>query len=243
VIALRSTDGRLRGFSIATGEEIWTVEQTQPPLIVRGDTRPEISGQFVVAGFDNGRIGAYRLASGEPVWELPIGSPAGRTELDRLVDIGGDLQILGADVYAVGYQGRAVAVDLNTGLVLWQQPMSSLAGLGVDQARIYVTNDESYVVALARTTGAEQWAQEALRLRDLTAPVRFLNTVVVGDLEGYLHFMDVDDGRFVARARAASVPIPSTPVIVGRNLVVQTEDGRVAAFGVVEEEEDEEAEQ
>lgn len=240
IIALRSTDGRLRGFSITNGRELWTVEQSQPALIVRGDTRPEIAGQTVVAGFDNGRIGAYRLNSGEPIWELPIGSPAGRTELDRLVDIGGDLQIVGNDVYAVGYQGRAVAVDLNSGFVLWQQEMSSLAGLGVDPNRVYVTNDVSYVVALARTTGAQQWIQDALRLRELTAPVRYLNTVVVGDLEGYLHFMDVDDGRFVARVRAASVPITTTPVIVGERVVVQSDDGRVAAFAVVVDEDEEE---
>ena len=237
-IALRSTDGRLRGFALADGRELWAVEQSQPALIVRGDTRPVIAGQTVVAGFDNGRIGAYRLTSGEPIWELPIGSPAGRTELDRLVDIGGDMQVLGSDVYAVGYQGRAVAVDLNNGFVIWQQEMSSLAGLGADATRVYVTTDVDYVVALSRPNGAQQWTQDALRLRDLTAPLRFLNTVVVGDLEGYLHFMDVDDGRFVARVRASSAPIPAAPIIVGRNIVVQAEDGRVAAFGLIEEEEE-----
>ncbi|HEX6995027.1 MAG TPA: outer membrane protein assembly factor BamB [Gammaproteobacteria bacterium] len=240
VIALRSTDGRLRGFSITDGRQMWTIEQNQPPLIVRGDTKPEIAGQTVVAGFDNGRIGAYRLATGDPLWELAIGSPAGRSELDRLVDIGGDLQILGSDVYAVGYQGRAVAVDLNSGFVLWEQEMSSLAGLGGDANSVYVTNDVSYVVSLARSNGAVQWTQEALRLRDLTAPVRYMNTIVVGDFEGYLHFMDVDDGRFVARARVTSAPIPAAPIIVGRSLVVQAEDGRVAAYGVVEEELEEE---
>lgn len=240
VVVLRSTDGRLRGFSMTDGRQMWTVEQSQPPLIVRGDTKPEIAGQTVVAGFDNGRIGAYRVASGDPLWELPIGTPAGRTELDRLVDIGGDLQILGNDVYAVGYQGRAVAVDLLSGIVVWARDMSSLAGLGADPNSVYVTTDVSYVVSLSRANGAEQWSQEALRLRDLTAPVRYMNTVVVGDLEGYLHFMDVDDGRFVARVRAASAPIPAAPIIVGRNLVVQAEDGRVAAFTVVEEEAEEE---
>src|SRR5690606_39124085 len=104
-------------------------------------------------------------------------------------------------------------------------------------------NDVSYVVSLSRTSGAQQWTQEALRLRDLTAPVRFMNTVVVGDFEGYLHFLDVDDGRFVARVRASSAPIPAAPIIVGRNLVVQAEDGRVAAFTIVEEEADEEQEE
>lgn len=238
VIAVRTTDGRLRGVSTANGAELWSVTQTQPPLIVRGDTPPIIAGPVVVAGFDNGRIGAYRLDNGDPVWELPIGSPAGRTELDRLVDIAGDMQVIGNDVYAVGYQGRVVAVDLNTGLVLWTQDASSLAGLGVDQGRVYVTTDVGYVLALARSNGAQQWSQEALRLRDVTAPTPFGSTVVVGDLEGYVHWLDIGDGRFVARAQAASARIISAPIIVGTSLVVQSEDGRVVAYSVAEEEDD-----
>lgn len=238
VIAVRTTDGRLRGFSLLDGRELWAVSQSQPPLIVRGDTHPIIAGSLVVAGFDNGRIGAYRLENGDPVWELPIGAPAGRTELDRLVDIAGDMQVVGNDVYAVGYQGRVVAADLNTGLVLWTQELSSLAGLGVDQLRAYVTSDVSYVVALSRLNGQQQWSQEALRLRDLTAPTRFRNAVVVGDLEGYVHWLDVNDGSIVARHRADSSRIMEAPIIVGSSLVVQSEDGRVVAYGVVEDEEE-----
>src|SRR5690606_7070314 len=118
---------------------------------------------------------------------------------DRLVDIAGDMQVIGNDVYAVGYQGRAVAVDLNTGLVLWAQEASSLAGLAVDERRVYITTDVDAIVALSRLDGVQQWSQEALRRRDVTAATRFRNTVVVGDFEGYLHWLDIDDGRFVAR--------------------------------------------
>ena len=239
LIALRSVDGRLRGFSVADGRELWTVEQSSPPLIVRGDTEPAIAGTMVVAGFDNGRIGAYRLADGEPVWERPLGNPAGRTELDRLVDVGGDLQVVGNDVFAVGYQGRAVSVDLNTGLLLWEQEVSSFSGLDVDLNRVYVTNDVGYVVALNRAGGGMQWTQEALRLRDVTAPTRFGNTVVVGDFEGYLHWLDIDNGALLARERAASDRISEAPIVVGASLVVQSDDGRVSAFTVVEEEEEE----
>src|SRR5690606_40873221 len=106
VIAVRTTDGRLRGFSATNGAELWQVTQTQPPLIVRGDTPPIIAGPVVVAGFDNGRIGAYRLDSGDAIWELPIGSPAGRNELARLVDITGDIMGICSDFSTVGPQGR-----------------------------------------------------------------------------------------------------------------------------------------
>lgn len=236
VVVLRSVDGRLRGFSVSNGNEIWAVEQTLPALILRGDTAPDIAGQLVVTGFDNGRIGAYQISSGEAAWELPIANPTGRTELDRLVDISAGLQVLGNDVYAVGYQGRAVSVDLNTGQVLWQQDMSSFAGLDVDLNHVYITNDVSAVVALNRRDGVPAWSQEALRLRDLTAPTRYGNAVVVGDFEGYLHWLSIDDGAFLAREKAGSARIPTAPLVVGRSLVVQSEDGRVSAFTIFDDE-------
>lgn len=236
VVVLRTVDGRLRGFSATDGRELWTVEQSMPALILRGDTAPQVSNDIVVAGFDNGRIGAYRIADGETVWELPLANPTGRTELARLVDISAGLEVIGNDVYAVGYQGRAVAVDLNTGLVLWQQDMSSFSGLDVDANNVYITNDVGAVIALSRRGGVPVWQQEALRLRDLTAPTRYGDAVVVGDFEGYLHWLSIDDGTFLARARAAHARITSAPLVVGDSIVVQSEDGSVSAFTTAEPE-------
>jgi outer membrane protein assembly factor BamB len=233
VVVLRTVDGRLRGFSAADGSELWTIEQSMPALILRGDTAPQISGDTVVAGFDNGHVGAYRITDGETVWELPLANPTGRTELARLVDISAGLDVIGNDVYAVGYQGRAVSVDLNTGLVLWQQDMSSFSGLDVDANNVYVTNDVGAVIALSRRGGVPVWRQEALRLRDVTAPTRIGNAVVVGDFDGYLHWLDITDGSFIARVRAAHARITSAPLVVGDSIVVQSEDGSVSAFTAV----------
>ena len=236
VIAFRSIDGRLRGLSTQNGRELWTVEQSLPALTLRGDTVPVITGQIVLSGFDNGRVGAYQLATGDTVWEFPIAAPTGTNELERLVDIGAGLAVVGNDVYTAGFQGRAVGIELNSGFLLWQQEVSSYAGIGVDVNHVYVTDEFGAVIALDRRAGAPVWRQEALRLRDLTAPTRFGNAVVVGDFEGYVHWLDPTDGHFLARARAASGRITGPPLIVGQMMYLQGEDGTVAAFTVRDDE-------
>ena len=118
--------------------------------------------------------------------------------------------------------------------MIWQQEMSSYAGLGVDLNNVYVTSDVDAVVAIDRQTGTQIWSQEALRLRDVTAPTRY-GQAVVGDFEGYLHWLDPNDGRFLARTRAASDRIIGAPLVSGLNLYVQADDGSVAAFEVVNE--------
>ncbi len=235
VIVLSTVDGRLRGYSVLDGRLLWTVEHAVPALTVRGNTEPVISGTTVVAGFDNGRLGAYELATGETRWEAPLTAPAGRTELDRIVDISAGLAVVGNDIYAVGYNGRAVAVGLETGLLLWQQEMSSYAGLGAGFADVYVADDLSQVVALDRQSGTQRWTQPALRLRDISRPTFYRGTVVVGDLEGYLHWLDSQDGSFLARERVGTQRIMAAPLVVGEYIFAQGEDGTLAAFTIAEE--------
>lgn len=243
-IALRTTDGRLRAFGLSNGAELWSVTQSRPALAMRGYPDPKIAGRLVVAGFENGRLGAYSLDNGEARWEVALGVPTGRTELERLVDVGGEIQVVGNDVFAAGYQGSAIAVDLPSGEDLWtvgvRPRISSFAGLDVDDRRVYVTNDVGYVVAFDRRNAQQLWTQEALRLRDVTAPTRFGGAVVVGDFEGYLHWLDIGDGSIIARAQASAGRVTDAPLIAGSNLVVQTEDGRIAAYRVVVPDEEEE---
>jgi outer membrane protein assembly factor BamB len=236
IVVFHSIDGRLRGLSATDGEALWTVEHSLPALTMRGDTPPKVTGTIVVSGFDNGRIGAYQISTGQAVWEVPIANSAGTNDLERLVDIGVGIQIVGNEVYTAGYHGRAVGIDLRSGIVTWAQEISSFAGIGVDAGSVYVTDEVGAIVALDRRTGMEVWRQEALRLRDVTAASRFGQTLVVGDFEGYLHWLDPRDGRFLARAKAVGDRITAAPLVVGRAVFVQGDDGTVAAYTVVDDE-------
>lgn len=233
VIVVRTVDGRLRGFSVLDGRELWTVEHQVPALTLRGTTAPVIAGDTVVAGFDNGRLGVYELGSGDVLWEAPMAAPSGRSELERLVDISAGLAVVGGQIYAVGYNSRAIGVTLDTGQLMWEHEVSSYAGLGAGFNGVYVTDEFSAVIALDRSLGTELWRQSALRLRDVTAPTFYRGTVVVGDLEGYLHWLSADNGAFLARERLAQMRIGVAPIVVGEYIVAQADDGRLAAFTIV----------
>jgi outer membrane protein assembly factor BamB len=233
VVALRTVDGRLRGFTAADGVELWSVEQSVPRLILRGNASPVIAGLMVVAGFDNGRLGAYDVTTGEAAWEFTLAAPTGRTELDRLVDVSAGVKVVGDDVYAVGYQGRLLGVALESGQALWQRELSSFSGLDADWNNVYVTDDAGEVVAVARNSGRPVWRQDGLRRRDVTAPTPYQNTVVVGDFEGYLHWLAAEDGSMLARTRVDSSRVSGPPLVVGEVLYAQSDGGSLAAFGVV----------
>jgi outer membrane protein assembly factor BamB len=230
VVVVRTVDGRLRGLAADTGRELWMVENRPPRLSLRGTAGPAIAGNIVIAGFDNGRVAAYGLRSGEPVWESTIAVGRGRTEIERLSDVNATPQIMGQDAYVVSYRGRLANLAIETGQVLWTAEMSSYTGLNLDWTTVYVAQANGELVAVNRSSGAELWRQGALRMRRLTAPLPFGQSVVVGDFEGWLHWLDALTGDFQARFRAGKAAFVTAPVAGGELLIVQDENDRVYAL-------------
>ncbi|MGD8977516.1 MAG: outer membrane protein assembly factor BamB [Gammaproteobacteria bacterium] len=229
-VAVRSVDGRLRVLDISDGVERWNVEQPVPRLTLRGTSAPAISGDTVVAGFDNGRIAAYSLRDGQPRWENVVAPARGRTEVERLADVDSPINIVDQDVYTASFNGRTASLALESGQILWSQDVSSYHGLAADWTAVFVTSAVSHVVAMSRTSGSVIWVQEELHQRGLTAPTPVANSLVVGDFEGYVHWLDATTGELIARARADDTAIVAQPRVAGDVVVVLAESGALAAY-------------
>ncbi len=234
-IVVQSIDNRLQALSRFDGRQRWSIEQTMPALTMRGASSPLLVGTLVVAGFDNGRLLAVDAETGDVVWDSLLALPTGRSDLDRLSDIDGAIAVVGQDVYAAGYQGRIAAIAAESGQIMWQREESSHVGVAADWNRVYTARTDGEVIAMSRGTGAEAWRTDATLRRDPTLPVPFQNTVVVGDFEGYLHFFSNFDGSTVARVRFGRDAITSDPIVVANRLYVQSDNGSVAAYEIVEE--------
>lgn len=235
-VILYTNDGRLRAYSIFDGSERWELDQDLPALTLRGSAAPVVVGNTVIAGFDNGRLVASNLDDGEVIWDAVITPSSGRSDLDRLADVDGALAVVGQDVYASGYQGRVASLAAESGQVLWARELSGYSGLAADWENIYVVADDGEVIALLRRNGSDVWRNNSLLRREPTAPVAFHTTVVVGDLEGYVHFFSNVDGTPVARERVGKGMVSGVPVVAGNRLLVQSESGALSAFAVPEPE-------
>lgn len=214
VVVVRTVDGRVRGLSSKTGEEIWIYKQSVPPLSLRGTAAPVIVQDLVVCGFDNGKVTALSLASGALVWEEAINVARGRTELEKLSDINAAVTVVDRDVYAASYQGRAAMLAVESGRELWGTEISSYAPVEVADGSLFITTATGEVVALRGNDRATLWRQEAMLRRDLTGPVAHGPAVVVGDFEGYLHWLSKEDGKMLARAKTGSDAISNRPLVV-----------------------------
>lgn len=233
VVVARTADGKMTGLSANDGHVLWAYQRAVPLLSLRGASEPVLAGDKVVAGYANGKLVALSLLDGNVIWEESVAVPRGRTELDRLVDIDSAPVIENDVVYVVAYHGRLAALSLDSGRMFWSRDMSSRSGLDVDSGNsVYVSDDQGYVWALQDGSGDALWRQTRLLRRKVTAPVIVGNNVIVGDLEGYVHWMSRDDGRFVTRYRITDEAIRSKPVVKDDLVYVTASDGTLTAFRI-----------
>jgi outer membrane protein assembly factor BamB len=100
----------------------------------------------------------------------------------------------------------------------------------VDGDTLYVTTADSTVVALSRRDGTPVWSQDAMIRRSLTAPALADGALVVGDFEGYLHWLDINTGQLLARGKTGAGRMSNAPVAAGGLLLLETDKGEVQAW-------------
>ncbi|WP_154124003.1 outer membrane protein assembly factor BamB [Grimontia hollisae] len=228
LVIVNTSRGELAAFDAESGEERWRISSDVPNLTLRGDSSPVSTAGGVFWGMANGRLGAAFIENGNIIWQQPIASPKGATEIDRLVDVDATPVIDGALLYAVGYNGQLVAIDLRSGRSVWKRNYSSSTDFLVAGSYLFLITDKDHVIAVDVRSGTEIWQNRELEYRQLTPPASISGYVVVGDAEGYLHWMDPSSGEFVAQQKIDSSGIAVSPLNVEDGYIVITRDGTIS---------------
>ncbi|RQH07844.1 outer membrane protein assembly factor BamB [Paraburkholderia dinghuensis] len=231
LVIVRTVDGQIVAFNAQTGEQKWTYRNRAVPLNLRVSAGMTFAGdQAVLAGFPGGGFAAINLQTGDVFWETPVSYPKGVTEVERINDVSGPPTLVGATTCAVTFQGQLGCFDANSGHPMWTKAFSSVSGIAQNEDSVVGADDWSVVRAFSVSTGTPTWSTDKLKSRDLSVPMVLGHAVVLGDYEGYVHFLSLDDGSFVARVKTDGNPITAAPVLAGNTLVVQTTGG--ALYGL-----------
>lgn len=230
-VYVHSNDGRVTAFDAATGERRWFYSVEVPTLTVRGSGPVTIGPGIVFVGNDNGNLTALSATDGGVLWSTPVAEPDGRSELERMADVDGAVVIDNTMLFATSYKNHTIAIDGPTGQIAWDRENGGPRGLGLSNSAVVVTDPLGKVWALDKNSGASLWQQDGLAHRNTSAPAVQGDYAVVGDLEGVVHWLRLNDGAFAARAEIGG-PITGQPVVSDGVVVVQTTEGQLAAFAL-----------
>jgi len=229
VVVVRSMDNKIVAYDVESGERRWVVQRTAPALVLRAAPGIVINDGVAFIALPAGRLLAINTATGTARWDAPIAEPRGATELERVADVSGMPALLGREVCATAYQGRIACVDTGNGSLRWAREFSADVGPAMDQRYVFAADELGSLAGFSRDTGGSLWRSTALRGRGLSAPVSFGRAVVVGDKEGYLHFLSREEGAMLART-SLGAQVRAAPIVTGANLVVQTVEGKLIAL-------------
>ncbi len=234
-VIVRSGDNTIYGLDAADGARKWVYTRKVPALSLRSNAGVVVADGAVYAGFSGGKMVAIRADNGRLLWDATVAVPKGVTDVERIADIASLPVVSGPVVYAVAYQGRIAAVDRTNGKVLWSREISSYSGLALEGEQIYVSHALGSLYSLDYTTGRTFWRQGGLLNRRLTTPLLMSGLIAVGDLEGYIHFLNGDNGKFSSRIKVGSNAVMSLiPGDKPSQLIAATRDGGLYVVSVGE---------
>ena len=199
LVIIYSVDGVVTAINSVSGNRVWVSHNAVPSLSLYGTSIPLIADDMVITGHANGKLVALDIRSGKKIWETTIAVPRGRSELARIVDLDSGMTLLNGVIYVASYQGQLAAVDQKSGQINWVRELSSYQDIEIADSHIYIIDIKSQVWALDIQSGATLWRQDKLKGRYVTSPVVQNEYVIVGDFEGFVHWLSREDGHMLAR--------------------------------------------
>ena len=230
LVVIHTSRGDLIALNSDNGEQVWNLSNSQPKLTLRGNATPTTAQGGIVYGRSDGYIAVALLMTGQQGWQLPIARPYGATELERLVDVDMAPVVLNNIVYALAYNGNLVAIELLTGREIWSKKYSGFSNLTVSGQDIFLTDYRGYIFSVDRDDGQERWVNKELAYRNVTGVTVANEYIVVGDEEGYLHWLDRLTGKFVAQQDLDEGGLYNEPIATATHLYLQTRNGELISI-------------
>lgn len=232
-IFVRGIDFSVVAYSASNGAQRWKYLRQLPPLTLRVNAPVDVNNARVYAGFPGGKLVALDLNSGTVSWEGALTSPTGTTEIERIADITGAPVYNFREVCAAAFQGKLGCLDSVSARPIWTVAFSAPNGASVDDRYMIAPNELGDMFAFSRSGGKQVWRIESFQGRLPTTPVVIGRAVAVGDFEGYVHFIDRDTGKTIARTKVGSNPFTSHPVAADTDsILVQSRAGSVALISL-----------
>lgn len=229
-VFVQTADRGVAAYDGATGRRLWSFARAADAALVLKQPGVLVAvGDTLLAGH-GGRLSALNPSTGQIKWDVLVGSSRGTNEVERLVDLVAGHARQGQTLCVRSFQAAVACVDAAKGQVLWSRASQGHTGLSGDESRLFGSESDGHLQAWARGDGQLLWRTDAYRFRALSAPQAWANAVVVGDAQGFVHLLDRDSGRTVARHATDGSALVHPPFVAGRVLVTVNRSGLITGW-------------
>jgi outer membrane protein assembly factor BamB len=231
-VIVQAVNGKVYALDEKSGKQLWLYKKEEPSLSLRGTSSPIIVSKVVITGFATGTIAALTLDTGKQIWELPVSQPKGRNEIERLSDVDASPIVSDFRLFVASYHGKLVCIDIRSGEQIWSRDLSIYRNMSIDEKNIYVLDDRGVMFAFDKENGSTVWQQAQFVGRKPAPPAVVDGNIIVGDVEGYVHWLNADDGRILGRVQIDDSPIVAPALVRDAIAYVSSINGELAAVTI-----------
>ena len=219
-------NGKIYAITVDRG----TIRWTYPP---ETNLQPLIGGITIVDNrlyfaSSSGRVYALAADTGDPLWGTPFqsGSKIWATPL-----------IVGDTLYIGSFDKKMYAVDSSNGQTKWsfETEGAIISTPALQDNTLYFGSFDRFFYAIDAVSGTLKWKTPGTAGSWFWADPVFANgNIYAPNLDGKLYIFNAADGSEVVPPIDLESSVASSPVLVGNNLVVANQNGKVWAIDVTQ---------
>lgn len=224
-----TVDRQVQAFDALDGRLLWNLRRPGEPLTL---AQPGVLAAFkdtLIVG-QGPRMAGVDPLRGSVRWEASVASPRGTNEVERLADLVAPAVRQGDLICARAFQSAVGCVNAERGSALWSRNFGGMNGIGGGATAVVAADASDRITAWGLGNGDVMWTADQFQHRRLSAPLVVGKNVVVGDFEGQVHFLALDNGRTQLRLPTDGSAIQVAPVALGTTILVATRNGGLYAL-------------
>ncbi len=224
LLFVATQNGKLLALSDVDGSLQWQANTSSEALAV-----PQANEQLVVVQTIDGKVSAYQLEDGKFLWSYAANLPS-------LTVRGTSTPVVTKNYTYAGFaSGKLVALDNQTGSIVWQQTVGSAKGrseierlVDIDGALqlldgvLYSTSYQGSLVAIDALTGAVKWQQP---LSSLSSVLIVGNTILAVDADDVVLAYDRMEGHVLWHNDSLKYRLLSSAMSLGNEALVVDAQG------------------
>ncbi len=238
-LIVQSFDNTLYVLDAENGEEIWKNKTDYETTTLVGGATPAYDAKMdvIVAAFSNGELHAFKASTGTPLWSDMLVSHRKTNSLSSINTIKANPVIDGNKVFAVGYNSVLVAIDLRTGIRVWEKELGSTNQPWVVGDYLYVLTNNFELLAINKQNGKIIWNtiipkeinNDEINGAFANGPILANNRLLVTSSSGYIFAISPYTGEILNYV-SVDEGINLSPVIANETIVFLTNDAEMIAY-------------
>jgi outer membrane protein assembly factor BamB len=233
-----SADNHTHALDAKSGEILWTHRSAAESASLLGGATPAYDSGVLVVAYSTGELIGLRATNGSELWSDYLAGGVRTSNVGKIADIRASPVIDRGRVMAISNSGRMIAVNLNSGLRIWEQSFGGIQTPWPAGDFIYLLSTDSTLMCISRRDGRVRWVRGVPRFENVrkqeglinwTGPVLAGDRLIIAGSNRDILAVSPFTGDLLGRERLPD-PVSVAPLVAGNTLYVFTDDAELIAW-------------